>query len=317
MAKTTNPEFAWMDGKIVPWAEATVHVSAETVLRGANVFEGMRAYWSAAEKELYIFKNAEHLRRLRQSCKIMRMTVPYSDDEFTQAFIGLLRANKFSEGVHFRPVVYFGEGEAYAWKPDEIHNGAFIIAYSRPHAASIKSGIKSCVSTWRRNSDNASPSRVKAAANYHNSRLAQVEAKMNGFGPPIMLNDRGEVAESPGACFMMVRDGKVITPPVTADILESITRQTLIDLYRDELGVEVIERDIDRTELYVADETFFCGSGAEVQPITAVDHYEVGDGKVGPLTKQIQDLYFDIAAGKIDKFRHWLTPVYGNSAAHG
>lgn len=317
MAKTTNPEFAWMDGKIVPWAEATVHVSAETVLRGANVFEGMRGYWNEDEKELYIFKNAEHLRRLRQSCKIMRMTVPYSDDEFTQAFIELLRANKFAGGVHFRPVVYFGEGESYAWKPEDIHNGAFVIAYSRPHVASIKTGVKSCVSTWRRNSDIASPSRVKAAANYHNSRLAQVEAKMNGFGPPIMLNDRGEVAESPGACFMMVRDGVVITPPVTADILESITRQTLIDLFREELGVKVVERDIDRTELYIADETFFCGSGAEVQPITGVDHYDVGDGKVGPLTRQMQNLYFDIAAGKVEKYRHWLTPVYGNSASRG
>lgn len=313
MAKLSTPDFAWMDGRIVPWAKATVHVSAETVLRGANVFEGMRAYWSEAEQELYIFKNREHLRRLRQSCKIMRMTVPYSDDEFTQAFIDLLRANKFSAGVHFRPVVYFGEGESYAWRPEDIHNGAFVIAYARPHVASIKTGVKSCVSTWRRNSDNASPSRVKAAANYHNSRLAQVEAKMNGFGPPIMLNDRGEVAESPGACFMMVRDGRVVTPPVSADILESITRQTLIDLFRQELGVEVVERDIDRTELYIADETFFCGSGAEVQPIIAVDRYDVGDGKVGPLTKRIQDLYFDIAAGKVDKFRHWLTPVYGNA----
>ena len=308
-----SADFVWKDGRLVPWDQATVHVSAETVLRGANVFEGMRAYWSEAEQELYIFKNQEHLRRLRQSCKIMRMTVPYSDDEFTQAFIDLMRANKFTSGVHFRPVVYFGEGEAYAWKSEDIHVGAFVIAYSRPHAASIKNGIKSCVSTWRRNSDNASPSRVKAAANYHNSRLAQVEAKMNGFGPPIMLNDRGEVAESPGACFMMVRDGVVITPPVSADILESITRQTLIDLYREELGVTVIERDIDRTELYIADETFFCGSGAEVQPIIGVDHYAVGDGKVGPLTRKIQDLYFDIAAGKVDKFRHWLTPVYGNS----
>ncbi|MCC7274577.1 MAG: branched-chain amino acid transaminase [Alphaproteobacteria bacterium] len=310
MASTAD--FVWMDGKVVPWKEATVHVSAETVLRGANVFEGMRAYWNDEEKELYIFKNREHLRRLRQSTRIMRMSVPYSDDELTQAFIDVIRANRFTEGVHFRPVVYFGEGEAYAWKPEEIRTGVFVLAYARPHLASIATGVKSCVSTWRRNSDNATPSRVKAAANYHNSRFATVEAKMNGFGPPIMLNDRGEVAESPGACFMMVRDGRVITPPVTADILESITRQTLIDLYRDELGVEVIERDIDRTELYVADETFFCGSGAEVQPITAVDHYAVGDGKVGPLTKKMQDLYFEIAKGKVAKYRHWLTPVYGN-----
>jgi branched-chain amino acid aminotransferase len=125
-----------------------------------------------------------------------------------------------------------------------------------------------------------------------------------------MLNDRGEVAESPGSCFMMVRDGRVITPPVNADILESITRATLIQLYRDELGVMVEERGIDRSELYIADEAFFCGSGAEVQPIVSVDHYDVGDGKVGPLTRRIQTLYFDIAKGKVAKYRRWLTPVY-------
>ena len=304
-------DFIWMNGKIVPWKDATIHVSAEALLRGANVFEGMRAYWNEDERELYIFRNKEHLRRLRQSMHIMRLAIPYTDDDFTAAFLELFRANRFTEGVHFRPVAYFGVGEAHAWEAKDIETGAFVMAYARPPAPSLK-GIRSCVSTWRRNSDNASPSRVKAAANYHNARLAQVEAKMNGFGPPIMLNDQGEVSESPGACFMMVRDGRVITPPVSADILEGITRESLIDLYRAELGVEVIERDIDRTELYVADEAFFCGSGAEVQPIVEIDHYKVGDGRPGPLTTKIQNLYFDIAKGKVAKYRHWLTPVYGD-----
>ncbi len=303
-------DFVWMDGEIVPWAEAKIHVSASTVLRGGNIFEGMRAYWNEAEEELYIFKNAEHLKRLRQSMKIMRMTIPYSDPDLTNAFIALLRKNKFREGVHFRPVVYFGEGEPYGYTPEEVFTGAFVLAYSSPHLKSIETGLKSCTSTWRRNSDLSSPSRLKAAANYHNSRLAQVEARLNGFGVPIMLNDRGEVAESPGSCFMMVRDGRVITPPVNADILESITRATLIQLYRDELGIVVEERGIDRSELYIADEAFFCGSGAEVQPIVAVDHYDIGDGKVGPLTRRMQQLYFDIAKGKVAKYRRWLTPVY-------
>ena len=305
-------DYIWMNGKIVPWKEATIHVSAEALLRGANVFEGMRAYWNDEEQELYIFRNREHLRRLRQSMHIMRLTVPWSDDEFTAGFIELFRANKFTEGVHFRPVVYFGVGEAHAWEPKDIETGAFVLSYARPPAATLK-GIRSCVSTWRRNSDNASPSRVKSAANYHNARLAQVEAKMNGFGPPIMLNDHGEVSESPGACFMMVRDGRVLTPPVSADILEGITRESLIELYQNELGVEVVERDIDRTELYVADEAFFCGSGAEVQPIVEIDHYKIGDGKPGELTKKIQDLYFDIVKNKVPKYRHWLTTVYGDS----
>ena len=308
MASTAN--FVWMDGHVVPWAEARIHVSADALLRGANVFEGMRAYWDIRDRQLHIFRNEEHLRRLRQSAKIMRMSIPYSDQELTQAFMDLIRANKFTENVHFRPVVYFDTGEPNAWEPSEIRTGVFVLAFSRPPSAAGKKGIQSCVSSWRRNSDNASPSRIKAAGNYHNSRLAHVDARIKGFGSPIMLNDRGEVAESPSSCFMMVRDGVVITPPVSADILESITRDTLITLYRKELGIEVVERDVDRTELYIADEAFFCGSGAEVVPILGIDHYPVGVGEVGPLTTMIRDLYFKMAIDTSGPYASWLTPVY-------
>lgn len=305
-----SADFIWMDGHIVPWREATVHVSAETVLRGANVFEGMRAYWNEAEGQLYIFRNPEHLRRLRQSAKIMRMSISYTDAELTAAFIELMQRNQFRESVHFRPVVYFDQGESNAWEPHEIRTGMFILGFARPSSPSAFAGIKSGTSTWRRNSDLASPSRVKAAGNYHNSRLAHVEARLNGLGMPIMLNERGKVAEGPSSCVMLVRDGRVITPPVSADILESITRDTLIQLFRDELGVSVIEREVDRTELYIADEAFFCGSGAEVLPVTSFDHYPVGDGAVGQLTRSVQALYFEVARGRHQKYRPWLLPVY-------
>jgi branched-chain amino acid aminotransferase len=311
MASTSKSDYVWMDGEVVPWSDATIHVSSEAVLRGASIFEGMRAYPSPHKDELYIFKNAEHLRRLRQSAKIMRLTIPFTDAQLTAGYIALIRKHGYkSDSVHFRPVVYFDEGEPYSWRPEDISTRVFILAFSRPHANTISTGIKSCTSTWRRNSDNATPSRLKAAANYHNSRLATVEAKLSGFGTPLLLNDRGKVAESPGSCFMMVRDNTVITPPVTADILESITRSTLMQLFRDEFGVQVIERDIDRTEVYISDEAFFCGSGQEIQPIISLDHYPIGDAKVGPLTTKMQKLYFDIAAGKIDKYHPWLTPVY-------
>ena len=308
MAK--RADFVWMDGEVVVWDDAKIHVSTEAVIRGENVFEGMRAYWNEDERELYIFKNAEHLRRLRQSAHIMRMTIPYTDEQLTGGFIDLIRRNKFTDGVHFRPVVYFAEGEPTYYKPDEIRTGVFVLAFSRPHAKSVYEGVHSCISTWRRNSDLASPSRIKAAANYHNSRLANVEARINGYGTPIMLNDRGKVAESPGSCIMLVRDGVVLTPPVTADILEGITRSTLIELFATELGLKVLERDIDRTEAYLAEEAFFCGSGQEVTPILSIDRYPLGDGKVGPITKKIQKVYFDIAKGLVPKYRHWLLPVY-------
>lgn len=308
MAKTAP--FAWVDGKLVPWEQATLHIATECVLRGENVFEGERAYWSEAEQELFVFRHAEHIARLRQGARIMRMTIPYTDAEIETACMSLIRACGYRGNVHFRPVAYFAEGELTDYLPEEIRTGMFILAFSKPTTKAVTQGVRSCVSTWRRNSDLASPSRIKSGANYHNSRLAYIDARLNGFQVPILLNEAGKVAEGPGACFMMVRKGKLITPPVTADILESITRDTLIELAQAELGLEVLERDIDRTELYVCDEAFFCGSGHEVSPINSIDHYPVGTGEPGPITRQLQKLYFDVVTGTVPKYRHWLTPVY-------
>jgi len=309
MSKTAP--FAWLDGKLVPWEQATLHIATECVLRGENVFEGERAYWSEAEQELFVFRHAEHIARLRQGARIMRMTIPYTDAEIETACMSLIRACGYRGNVHFRPVAYFAEGELTDYLPEEIRTGMFILAFSKPTTKAVTQGVRSCVSTWRRNSDLASPSRIKSGANYHNSRLAYIDARLNGFQVPILLNEAGKVAEGPGACFMMVRKGKLITPPVTADILESITRDTLIELAQAELGLEVLERDIDRTELYVCEEAFFCGSGHEVSPINSIDHYPVGTGEPGPITRQLQKLYFDVVTGTVPKYRHWLTPVYG------
>jgi len=217
--------------------------------------------------------------------------------------------------VHYRPVAYFDIGELTDYLPTEIRTGVFILAFSKPTTKAVRDGVKSNVSTWRRNSDLASPSRVKAGANYHNSRLAYIEARLSCFQIPILLNQAGKVAEGPGACFMMVRNGTLITPPVTADILESITRDTLITLARAELGLEVIEREVDRTELYVCDEAFFCGSGHEVTPINSVDHYDIGSGTPGAITRRLQQIYFDVVSGAVPAYRHWLTPVYGAARA--
>lgn len=313
MAKSAP--FVWLDGKLVPWEQATLHIATECVLRGENVFEGERAYWNEAQQELFVFRHAEHIARLRQGARIMRMTIPYSDAEIEAACMSLIRACGYRGNVHFRPVAYFAEGELTDYLPEEIRTGMFILAFSKPTTKAVTQGVRSCVSTWRRNSDLASPSRIKSGANYHNSRLAYIDARLNGFQVPILLNEAGKVAEGPGACFMMVRKGKLITPPVTADILESITRDTLIELAQAELGLEVVERDIDRTELYVCDEAFFCGSGHEVSPINSIDHYPVGTGEPGPITRQLQRLYFDVVTGTVPKYRHWLTPVYGAAQA--
>jgi branched-chain amino acid aminotransferase len=246
---------------------------------------------------------------------MLHLVVEYSDEALTAAFRELLRANGFRNDVHFRPTVYFGEGEnGAAYLPEEIRSGMFVIAVQRPNGKLLTDGVHAGTSSWRRNSDLAMPSRIKAAGNYLNSRYAHVEARRNGYGAALMLNGEGHVAEGPAACFMMVKQGRVVTPPITADILESITRETLIQLIRDELGVEVVEREIDRTEVYNAEEAFFCGSGAEVTPMISLDRFALGDGTPGALTKRIQRLYFDVAEGRVEKYRHWLTPVYRANA---
>jgi branched-chain amino acid aminotransferase len=304
-------KFLWFNGAVVPWEDAKVHISTATVTRGANVFEGVRAYWNADERELFIFRNDEHMARLWNSAKIMRMTVPWTKEELTKAEIDVIRANAFEATVWFRLTLYVGEGEESIWPPEKVPVGGFITPRLAPHSPGITEGIDTCISTWTRIADTSVPPRVKAGANYHNSRLAVMEARTNGYAPqPILLNERGKVSEGPGACFFMVRDGALITAPVTANILESITRATVLELARDALGLRVHEREIDRTELYVADEAFFCGSGWEVTPIRSVDRYPIGKGQPGPLTKRIQEVYFSVAEGRVPKYRHWLMPVY-------
>lgn len=307
----TNPKHAWMNGEIIPWEDAKVHVRAEGFMRGANVFEGIRGYASPDKQQLYVFKNPEHMDRLfNSSMKVLRMQIKWTADDITKGMLEMLRANTFHEDVHIRPTVYFGIGESFGFNPDTIGMGAVITADERAAKPSLWSGISATVSSWRRIGDDIMPPRVKAGANYLNSRYAKMEAQIDGYDEAILLNQRGKVAEGTGACLMMVRQGKVVTPPVTEGILESVTRFTLLDLFQNELGMEVIEREIDRTELYVADEVFFCGTGAEVQPITSVDRYPVGCGETGPVVKQMQDVYFSIARGQNPKYEEWLLPVY-------
>jgi branched-chain amino acid aminotransferase len=305
------PKYAWMNGRIIPWDQCVVHGRSAGGFMGSNVFEGVRAYWNAQQDELFVFKHAEHLERLGRSMKTVRLEVPYTLPEIGQGSLDLLRANGFRQDAHFVPVAFFGMGaHNFNTLGPTVDNGVYITAVPWAQPAALSNGVAACVASWRRISDDSVPPRLKAGANYQNSRLAQTEARVNGYDTAIILNNRGTVAEGPGACLMMVRDGKLVTPPVTAGILESITRATLMDLAARELAVDVVEREIDRTELYVADEVFMCGSGLEVLPITSVDRITIGQGARGPLTKRIQDVYFGAARGDLPAYRHWLTPVY-------
>lgn len=303
-------QFIWLNGEYVPWPDAKVHVSTDTVLRGANVFEGLRAYDSPEQSQMFIFRLEEHLDRLWKSMKIMRMTLPYSQADLAAACTGIVARNGFREDLQIRVISYFGEGPLFAFEPDKIFTGAFILATPRRSTLTDERGLACCVSAWRRISDNVMPPRVKAGANYHQSRLVSVQAHVDGYDNAILLNDRDKVSEGPGACLMIVRDGRPITPPVTAGILESITRTSLGELFAKELQLELLEREIDRTELYLADEAFYCGSAYEVLPVTSVDRYPVGGGAIGPVTRRIRELYHDVVRGSVPKYKHWLTPVY-------
>jgi len=301
----------WLDGAIVEPEDAKISIFTETAMRGANVYEGVRAYWSEKRNNLCVWLLDAHIRRLFQSMKIMRMTPPYSAAEFKKAVIDWIRSNNFREDIHFRLVVYYGKGNGYrSFRPGDITTGAWIAGGLRKNDDEMRDGIHVCVSSWRRISDDTIPPRVKSGANYQNSRLAAVEAEINGYDDVLLLTADGKVAEAAGASLMLVRDDELITPSTTDGILEGITRKTLMHLFKRETGRTVIERSVDRTEIYIADEIFLCGSGEQVTPVVSVDRIAVGEGKVGKITRDLQRVMLDAARGNDEEFITALTPVY-------
>ena len=288
-------------------------------MRGVSVFEGIRAYRRASGDQLLVFRLEPHLERLRQSMKVLRLPLPYEVEELGEALLELVRRCGFHEDIHIRPTVYAGEGQNFGYTPETIQVGAFITAIPMPQPKSLETGIAAGVSSWQRIADHSMPPRVKAAGNYLNSRLAHVQASVDGYDEAILLDSDGKVTETTGACLMLIRGGRVITPRVTDSILESITRATLIRLLEDDLKIEVVERQIDRTELYMADEIFECGSGHEVRPVVSVDRVAIGSGRRGAITQAVQEAYFDVVRGKVHKYSGWLTPVYQGAGvpAHG
>jgi branched-chain amino acid aminotransferase len=299
-----------LNARLVPEAEALIPAHSSAVKYGTSVFEGLRAYWNERQRELYVFRLTEHIDRLFQSLRMMRMDHAFTREQLTASILETLRKNEYREDVHIRQTAYVEvDGGMDATGPVGLVVGA------RTRHEGNKAGIAVCVSSWIRIADASMPPRIKCSANYQNGRLATLEAKMNGYEGALLMNSRGKIAEAPGACLIAVRRGVPVTPPVTADILESVTRATLLELFRQELGREPLERDIDRTELYGVDEAFLCGSGWEITPILSVDRLALGDGAhPGPVTKAIQDCYFAVVRGEKPAYRQWLTPVYGRQA---
>ena len=296
----------WMNGKMVSQAEAVLPVNSAAVFYATNVFEGLRAYWNGQDEELYAFRLQEHFARLRESAKMMRFEVPYSDVDLYEAVREVLAGNEIrGEDIHMHLVAYVLGAGLDATSP----TGLYINPRRRGRVAE-NNGLRCCITSWDRTSDNAIPIRLKCGANYQNGRLATLQAKADGYDAPIFLNRHGTVAEGSGATFFMVRKGRLVTPPMTSDILESITRATLMEQICPDLGMDVQEREIARTELYVADEAFFCGSGYEITPIVSVDGFPLGDGKPGQITQRLLTAYMNIVRGVDKRYTEWRTPVY-------
>ncbi len=273
------------------------------------MFEGIRAYWNPEHRELYVFRVPDHLKRFRQSIRFMRMADTYGVERLGEAIRELFCANEMREDAYCQPLAYMGKTIPGFLAAEDIPSEVFIT--NRAAASNLGTGrvLHCAVSSWTRIGDNALPPRAKAITNYQNSRYVSNEARLNGYDAGIILNEQGKVAEGAYACVFIVRDGVAATPPRTAGILESITRETVIGLLRD-MDVPVEEREIDRTELYVADEAFFCGTFIEIGAIGSVDRFTLGDGGIGPITRDLEDRFERAVRGRDPRYAHWLTPVY-------
>lgn len=305
---SSQTRFAFFNGEIVPIDQARVSVMTHALNYGTGVFEGIRAYWNAEEQQLFVFALQEHMARLKRSAHIMYMQVPQSAEELSRITVELLRHEAFQEDAYIRPLIYKAD-ETIAVRLNGLQNALTIFAV--PFGQYIPgAALRACVSSWRRIEDNIIPSRAKVSGSYINSALAKTEALLNGFDEAIVLGADGQVSEASAANLYIVRDGMLVTPPITADVLEGITRAVVARMARELLGLSVIERAIDRTELYVADEAFFCGTGAEIKPIIEIDRRAVGSGEVGPIAGQLVQLYADAVRGRVPAFRALCTPVY-------
>ncbi len=302
-------QFAFFEGAIVPIEQAKVSVMTHALNYGTACFEGIRAYWNAGEEQLYVFRLPEHFERLHQSSRILQCELPYTVPQLCEATVELLRREGYREDTYIRPLVYKAS-EVIGVRLHDLRDSFTMFALPFGKYVDKEEGCDACVVSWRRIDDNAIPPRTKATGAYVNSALAKSEAAARGCDEAVVLDQEGHVSEGSAENIFLVRKGRLITPGESSNILEGITRATIIELAREELGIETEMRTVDRTELYVADEVFFCGTGVQIAAVARVDNRQVGDGRLGPVTRRLRELYFDAVRGQNPKYRHWCTPVY-------
>lgn len=298
----------WLNEAIVPIEDAKVNALSPTAQFGANVFEGIRCYWNEEHRQLYAFRLDDHYKRLRESMRLFRMECNYSVEYLKESLIEAVKANDYREDIQVRQTVFVdGQGSWFSLEPV----GMFVAPIPKSRkSVPISGGERTLISSWQRISDRVMSPRAKVGANYINSRLAKLEAMDKGFDSALFLNDQGYISEGTGACFFIVRDGILITPELTDSILQSITRDTIIRIAKEVLSIPVEIRHINRTEVYLAQEAFFCGSAAEITPVVQIDSYILGAGVPGELTSLIHKRYIETVSNKNSDFREWLTPIY-------
>jgi branched-chain amino acid aminotransferase len=300
----------FMNGQFIPAEQGVISVRTHGFAYGTGCFEGIRGYWNEDDQQVYLFRLREHYERLLRSCKILQIELPYTLEQLIDISVELVRRNGQKQDVYLRPVAYKGDETIGV----RLHNLSdhFIIT-SEPMGNYIEiNGLRCGVSSWRRVDDNAIPARAKICGAYVNSAFAKSEAAQNGFDEAIMLTHEGHVSEGSAENIFLVINGELVTPAPSENILLGITRDSLMTLARRELGMLTQERQVDRTELYTADEIFLCGTGAQIAPVISVDHRPIGNGKIGPVVRKIQELYFDVVRGRRSDYRdQWCTPVHG------
>ena len=306
-----NPDegYAYFEGQIVPMSEAKVSIATHALHYGTACFEGIRGYWNEQHQQLYLLKLREHFERMADSWNVIRIKPKETIDDLCRITVELVRKHGFRQDVYVRPLAYKAS-RTIRLTLSALDDAIAIYTFAMGNYVDINAGLSVCTSSWRRANSNAMPVRAKVTGAYINSSLAVDDATAAGFDEAILLTHDGTVSEASSCNIFLLRNGKLSTPALSEDILEGITRNALIQMVRDEFGLQVEERRIDRTELYSAEEIFMCGTGVQVSPVTSVDRRPVKSGKPGPVTMKLQKLYLSACRGENEQYKDWVTPVY-------
>lgn len=307
----TLPNYAFFKGRIVPYSEAKIGVMTHSLNYGTGCFGGIRGYWNEEEEQLLVFRPYDHYTRFLNSARLLCMDLGYTEEDLVNITLDLLRTEGFRQDCYIRPLAYKAD-EIIGVRLNDLTDALTIFSLPFGRYVENDEGAHVTISSWRRVEDNSIPARGKITGAYVNSAFAKTDALLSGFDEAIVLNQDGHVSEGSAENLFMLRDGMVVTPAGHDNILQGITRRTIVKLLQEEMGLEVIERSIDRTELYLADELWFSGTGVQIAAITRIDHRPIGEGKMGPVVSELRDLFFAVVRGRVPKYRHWCQPVYVN-----